>query len=91
MALQINLASTQFGAPAPQAYARVTNFFGNKDNIQVQVSVHFSKDARDSNLSPVREDQHYIGLADLAGKGELMTAIYTVLKTMSPYQGATDV
>jgi hypothetical protein len=91
MALQINLASTQFGAPAPQAYARVTNFFGNKDNIQVQVSVHFSKDARDSNLSPVREDQHYIGLADLAGKGELMTAIYTVLKTMSQYQGATDV
>jgi len=91
MALKINIEQTQFGAPAPEAYARVTNFFGNKDNIQVQVSVHFSKDARDSNLSPVREDQHYIGLADLAGKGELMTAIYTVLKTMSQYQGATDV
>ena len=91
MALKINIEQTQFGAPAPEAYARVTNFFGNKDNIQVQVSVHFSKDARDSNLSPVREDAHYIGLADLAGKGELMTAIYTVLKTMSQYQGATDV
>jgi len=91
MALQLNLSSTQFGAAAPEAYARVTNFFGNKDNIQVQVSVHFSKDARDSNLSPVREDAHYIGLADLAGKGELMPAIYTVLKTMSQYQGATDV
>jgi len=91
MALQINLASTQFGSPAPQAYARVTNFFGNKDNIQVQVSVHFSKDARDSNLSPVLEHAHYIGLADLAGKGELMTAIYTVLKTMSTYEGSTDV
>jgi len=91
MALKINIEQTQFGAPAPEAYARVTNFFGNKDNIQVQVSVHFSKDARDSNLSPVREDAHYIGLADLAGKGELMTAIYTVLKTMAEYQGATDV
>jgi hypothetical protein len=91
MALQLNLPQTQFGVPAPQAYARITNFFGNKENIQVQFSVHFSKDARDSNLSPVREDAHYIGLADLAGKGELMTAIYEVLKTMSQYQGATDV
>jgi hypothetical protein len=91
MALQINLASTQFGAPAPQAYARVTNFFGNKDNIQVQVSVHYNADARHGNMSPVMEHAHYIGLADLAGKGELMTAIYTVLKTMSQYQGATDV
>ena len=91
MALQINLASTQFGAPAPEAYARVTNFFGNKDNIQVQVSVHFSKDARDSNLSPVMEHAHYINIADLVGKGDLIPAIYTVLKTMSPYAGSTDV
>ena len=91
MALQLNLTQTQFGSPAPQAYARVTNFFGNKDNIQVQVAVYFSKDARDANMSTVMEHAHYIGLADLAGKGELMTAIYTVLKTMSTYEGSTDV
>jgi len=91
MALQLNLSSTQFGAPAPEAYARVTNFFGNKDNIQVQVSVHFSKDARDSNLSPVREDAHYISLQDLQGKGDLLPAIYNVLKTMSNYSNSTDV
>ena len=91
MALKLNLSSTQFGAAAPEAYARVTNFFGNKDNIQVQVSVHYNEDARHGNMSPVMEHAHYIGLADLAGKGELMTAIYTVLKTMAPYQGATDV
>ena len=91
MALQLNLTQTQFGSPAPQAYAKITNFFGNKDNIQVQVAVYFSKDARDANMSTVMEHAHYIGLADLAGKGELMTAIYTVLKTMSTYLGATDV
>ena len=91
MALKLNLSSTQFGAAAPEAYARVTNFFGNKDNIQVQVSVHYNEDARHVNMSPVMEHAHYIGLADLAGKGELMTAIYTVLKTMAQYQGATDV
>jgi len=91
MALQLNLSSTQFGAAAPEAYARVTNFFGNKDNIQVQVSVHYNADARHGNMSPVLEHAHYIGLADLAGKGELLPAIYEVLKTMAPYQGATDV
>ena len=91
MALKLSLQQTQFGVPAPEAYARVTNFFGNKDNIQVQVAVYFNKDARDANMSTVMEHAHYIGLADLAGKGELMTAIYTVLKTMSTYEGSTDV
>jgi hypothetical protein len=91
MALKLNLGTTQFVAAAPEAYARVTNFFGNKDNIQVQVSVHYNEDARHGNMSPVMEHAHYIGLADLAGKGELMPAIYEVLKTMAPYQGASDV
>jgi hypothetical protein len=90
MALKLNLSSTQFGAAAPEAYARVTNFFGNKDNIQVQVSVHYNADARHGNMSPVLEHAHYIGLADIAGKGDLLPAIYEVLKTMAPYQGATD-
>ena len=88
MALQINLPSTQFGVPAPQAYARVTNFFGTKDNIQVQVAIHYDQAAREQNLATVREDAHYISIADL--KGDLLPAIYGVLKTMSQYEGATD-
>ena len=91
MALQLNLTQTQFGVPAPEAYARITNFYGTKDNLQVQVAIYYNKDARDANMSTVMEHPHFIGLADLAGKGELMTAIYEVLKTMSPYLGATDV
>jgi hypothetical protein len=88
MALQINLPSTQFGVPAPQAYARVTNFFGTKDNIQVQVAIHYDQAAREQNLATVREDAHYIGISDL--KGDLLPAIYGVLKTFSQYEGATD-
>jgi hypothetical protein len=91
MALQLNLTQTQFGSPAPQAYAKVTNLFGNKDNIQVQVAVYFSKDARDANMSTVMEHAHYIAIEDLNGKGDLIPAIYEVLKTMAPYLGATDV
>jgi hypothetical protein len=91
MALQLNLTQTQFGSPAPQAYAKVTNFFGNKDNIQVQVAVYFNKDAREANMSTVMEHAHYIAIEDLNSKGDLIPAIYGVLKTMAPYLGATDV
>jgi len=88
MALQINLPTTQFGVPAPEAYARITNFFGTKDNIQVQVAIHYDQAAREQNLATVREDAHYIGISDL--KGDLLPAIYGVLKTMSQYEGAED-
>ena len=89
MALQLNLASTQFGVPAPQAYARITNFFGSKDSIQVQVAIHYDANARHGNMSTVLEHAHYINLEDL--KGDLIPAIYGVLKTFSQYEGAIDV
>ena len=88
MALKLNLESTQFGVPAPQAYARITNFFGTKDQIQVQVAVYYNEDARHSNMATVREDAHYIAIEDL--KGDLIPAIYEVLKTFSQYAGAED-
>jgi len=91
MALQINLPTTQFGVPAPQAYARITNFFGTKDNIQVQVAIHYDQAAREGNMATVLEHAHYIAIEDLKGKGDIIPAIYEVLKTMSQYAGSTDV
>jgi len=88
MALKLNLELTQFGVPAPQAYARITNFFGTKDQIQVQVAVHYDQAARESNMATVREDAHYIAIEDL--KGDLIPAIYGVLKTFSQYEGSED-
>ena len=90
MALQLNLTTTQFGVPAPEAYARITNFYGTKDNLQVQVAIYYNEEARQGNMSTVRENAHYISLADLAGKGDLIPAIYEVLKTFADYQGAID-
>ena len=89
MALKLNLASTQFGVPAPQAYARITNFFGTKDQIQVQVAIYFNEEARQGNMATVKENAHYIAIEDL--KGDLIPAIYGVLKTFSDYAGSTDV
>jgi len=88
MALQLNLASTQFGVPAPQAYARITNFFGTKDNIQVQVAIHYDQAAREGNMATVLEHAHYIAVEDI--KGDIIPAIYGVLKTFEQYKGAED-
>jgi len=88
MALKLNLEQTQFGVPAPQAYARITNFFGTKDQIQVQVAIHFNEEARQGNMATVKENAHYIAIEDL--KGDIIPAIYEVLKTFSDYAGAVD-
>jgi len=88
MALKLNLPTTQFGVPAPEAYARITNFFGTKDNLQVQVAIHYDQAAREGNMATVLEHAHYIAIEDL--KGDLIPAIYGVLKTFSDYAGATD-
>jgi hypothetical protein len=39
-------------------------------------------------MSTVKENAHYIAMEDL--KGDLIPAIYEVLKTMGDYQGAVD-
>ena len=88
MALKLNLEQTQFGVPAPEAYARITNFFGTKDNIQVQVAIYYDEAARQGNMATVREDAHYIAIEDL--RGDLIPAIYGVLKTLTQYQNSTD-
>lgn len=88
MALKLNIGQTHFGVPAPEAYARITNFYGTKDNLQVQVAIYYNQDARDQNMATVREDAHYIAIEDL--KGDIIPAIYAVLKTFAQYEGAED-
>ena len=88
MALKLNLPQTQFGVPAPEAYAKITNFFGTKDQIQVQVAIYFNEEARQGNMATVKENAHYIAIEDL--KGNLIPAIYSVLKTFSDYEGSVD-
>ena len=88
MALKLSLQQTQFGVSAPQAYAKITDFFGNKDNIQVQVAIYYDEQARQENRSTVMEHAHYIAIEDL--KGDLIPAIYGVLKTFSQYEGSED-
>jgi hypothetical protein len=89
MALKITAINNTNGQPETQAYARITNFFGTKDQIQVQVEVHATEQARQSGWPSVAQHAHYINMEDLSG--DLIPAIYTVLKTFTQYAGAEDV
>lgn len=89
MALKITAINNTNGQPETQAYARITNFFGTKDQIQVQVEVHATEQARQAGWPSVAQHAHYINMEDL--QGDLIPAIYGVLKTLTPYAGAQDI
>jgi hypothetical protein len=88
MALKISAVNPTTGQTTSEAYARITNFFGTKDQIQVQVAIHASADARTGNMQTIKENAHYIAVEDL--KGDLIPAIYGVLKNYTDYAGAVD-
>lgn len=90
MALKLtNVINPTTGQTCAEAYARITNFYGTKDQIQIQVAIHSSADSRQANHQTIREDAHYIAIEDL--HGDLIPAIYGVLKGFTQYAGATDV
>ena len=89
MALKITAVNPTNHEEVTTAYAKVGNFFrAGGGAIQVQVQVFHSEDMRHANANTIKEDSHYINLEDL--KGDLIPAIYEVLKTYSDYEGAED-
>ncbi len=89
MALLITATNNTNGQQEAQAYARITNFFGTKDQIQVQVEIHATEQARQAGWPSIQQQAYYISMSDL--QGDLIPAMYNVLKTFTQYQGATDV
>ena len=89
MALKISAINSTNGRSETQAYARITNFFGTKDQIQVQVEIHATEEARKAGWPSIQQQAHYIAVEDL--QGDLIPAIYNVLKTFTQYAGSEDV
>jgi hypothetical protein len=89
MALKITATNSTNGQSETMAYARITNFFGTKDQVQVQVEIHATEEARRSGWPSIQQQAHYINMEDLSGN--LIPAMYGVLKTFTQYEGATDV
>jgi len=89
MALKITATNSTNGQQEAQAYARITNYFGTKDQIQVQVEIHATEEARKAGWPSIQQQAHYINIEDL--EGDLIPAMYGVLKTFTQYAGSEDV
>lgn len=89
MALRIQAINNTNGQQEVQAYARITNFFGTKDQVQVQVEIHATEEARQARWPSIQQQAHYVNMSDI--QGDFIPALYNVLKTFTQYEGATDV
>ncbi len=89
MALLISAVNNTNGQQEVQAYARITNFFGTKDQVQVQVEIHATEEARKAGWPSIQQQAHYVNMEDI--EGDFIPALYNVLKTFTQYAGSTDV
>lgn len=86
MALKISIAASNVGVPFAEAYARITNIFGNKDQVQYQVSVSANADARAANAQEVAAHAFYCAMPD----GPLLPTLYADLKQQPGFENAED-
>jgi hypothetical protein len=86
MALKISIATSNVGIPFAEAYARITNIFGNKDQVQYQVAVYATADARQANAQEVGQHAYYCATP----QGNLMDGLYADLKMQAGFEGAVD-
>lgn len=87
MALQISIVASNVGVPFENAYARITNIFCNKDQVQYQVSVFATADARNANAQEVA---HHAFYCDMPVNAPLLPALYADLKQQPGFQNAVD-
>jgi len=86
MALKLSIPTSSVGIPFTEAYARITNIFGNKDQCQYQVSVSANADARQANAQEVASHAFYCATP----QGNIMEGLYADLKTQAGFEGAVD-
>ena len=86
MALKISITNSNVGVPFAEAYARITNIHGNKDQVQYQVSVSANADARQANAQEVAQHAFYCPTPT----GNLMDGLYADLKQQVGFEDAQD-
>lgn len=87
MALKLDLNHTDIGVPLAGAYARITNWTGNKDSTQFVVEFYASEEARHSGARSVRTEAFYVSTTEAPSLSDM----YTWLKTQPGYDVAEDV
>lgn len=86
MALKLFITTSNVGVPFSEAYARITNIYGNKDQVQYQVSVSANADARQANAQEVAQHAFYCPTP----AGSLMASLYADLKNQPGFEAAVD-
>jgi hypothetical protein len=86
MALKISIPTSSVGVPFTEAYARITNIFGNKDQVQYQVAVYATEDARQANAQDVAQHAFYCATP----QGNIMEGLYADLKTQPGFENTED-
>ena len=86
MALKISIPTSNVGIPFTEAYARITNIFANKDQVQYQVSISANADARQANAQEVASHAFYCATP----QGNLMEGLYADLKQQVGFENAED-
>lgn len=86
MALKISIQTSDIGVPFLEAYARITNIHGNKDQVQYQVYVSANADARHANAQGVAQHAFYCATP----QGNLMEGLYADLKQQVGFENAED-
>ena len=86
MALKISITNSNVGVPFTEAYARITNIHGNKDQVQYQVSVSANAEARQANAQEVAQHAYYCATPT----GNLMDGLYADLKQQVGFENAED-
>lgn len=86
MALKLSISESSVGVPFSTAYAKITNFYGSKDQLQYQVVVYASQNARQAEASPVANHAFYMATP----VGDLMTAMYQDLKNQVGFESSED-
>lgn len=91
MALQLPITQSNVGVGFTEAYARITNIVGNKNELQAQVAIHASAAAREAGALEVRQEAYYVPIAALPADVALMPGLYAWIKANVPmFAGAID-
>ena len=88
MGLQINLAETSIGVPAPEAYVKISNFNGDKDSSSCIVEYYMNQAARESASSTIDMQKYRFNSLPT---GDILPGLYELLKTQEGFEDAIDV
>ena len=91
MALQlVNYVSPQ-GAPAPAAYARIMQMIVGKTKVRLNVNIYFNQASAPTTAKPNVPFLQGLVFEFPLTANPLWADMYTALKSVPPFTGATDV